>query len=278
MSTYKELLKTAREFLENNGIADADVDSWYLLAHVFGINRADFFIHGQEKCSDDKAKEYKKLIERRANHIPLQYLLGTQEFMGLEFEVNEDVLIPRQDTELLVEEVLKISSNKSVLDVCTGSGCIILSLAKLGKVKSAVGTDISEKALQLARRNAKGLNIEVTFIKSDLFDRVEGNYDIIISNPPYIRSADLLSLMPEVKDYEPALALDGGSDGLIFYKRIIKELHRFLNPGGYVFFEIGYDQGEAVMEMLQGAGLTDVYIKKDYSGLDRIVCGRLQLN
>lgn len=278
MSTYKELLKTAYEFLKSNGVADADVDSWYLLTHVFGLSRVEFFIHGQEICPKDKAKEYMKLIEKRANHIPLQYLLGTQEFMGLEFEVNEDVLIPRQETELLVEEVLKLSNNKSVLDLCTGSGCIIISLAKLGCLKRAVGVDISEKALQVADRNRKVHKAEVEFIKSDLFDKLEGKYDIIISNPPYIKSLDLASLMPEVKDWEPVHALDGGPDGLRFYKKIISDLYRFLNPGGHVFFEIGYDQGQAVKSMLQSAGLTDVDIKKDYSGHDRIVYGRLVLN
>ncbi|TAH74918.1 MAG: peptide chain release factor N(5)-glutamine methyltransferase [Anaerolineaceae bacterium] len=274
MSNYKELLQTAREFLKDNGIADADLDAWYLLAHVFGINRAGFFMYGNEEASMDKALLYKELIKKRALHIPLQYLTGTQEFMGLEFDVDENVLIPRQDTELLVEEVLKVCNNKSVLDVCTGSGCIIISLSKLGNLKKAIGTDISQKALQIANRNAKKLNADVNFIQGDLFERVVGNYDIIVSNPPYIRNEELKSLMPEVKDHEPKQALDGGPDGLIFYERIINDLHRYLNPGGYVYFEIGYDQGEAVKEMLYEAGLVDIIIKKDFNELDRIVYAR----
>lgn len=274
MSTYKELLQAAREFLRNEGIADADIDAWYLLAHVFGINRADFLIGGQDECPEDKALIYKGLVEKRAARIPLQYITGVQEFMGLEFKVNENVLIPRQDTEILVEEVLKICKGKTVLDLCTGSGCIILSLAKLGKLKKAVGVDISEKALQVAKINADKLGVDVTLIYSDLFEKIEGKYDIIVSNPPYIKSQEILSLMPEVRDHEPKLALDAGDDGLIFYRRIIKDIKGFINPGGYVFFEIGYDQGENVKEMLIKAGFTDIFIKKDFSGLDRVVCAK----
>ncbi len=271
MNTYNELLQTAREFLKKNGIADANLDAWYLLAHVFGINRADFVILGNDIVSRDKALCYKDLIEKRAQHIPLQYIIGEQEFMGLEFEINEHVLIPRQDTELLVEEVLKVCKDKSLLDMCTGSGCIVISLSKLGSLKAAVASDISPKALQLAEKNAKKHTVKVDFILSDLFDRIVGKYDVIVSNPPYIKSEELKSLMPEVKNYEPTQALDGGLDGLIFYKRIISDIDRFLNPGGYVFFEVGYDQGVAVSKLLSGAGFIDINIKKDFSDLDRVV-------
>lgn len=274
MNTYKELLYAAREVLRKAGIADAEVDAWYLLTHVFGISRTDFFIHGQDECSKDKALVYKELVERRAARIPLQYITKVQEFMGLEFEVDKNVLIPRQDTEILVEEVLKVCSGKSVLDLCTGSGCIIISLAKLGSLKKAVGTDISEKALQVAKRNADKLNVDVTLICSDLFEKIEGNYDIIVSNPPYIKSDDLLSLMPEVRDHEPRLALYAGADGLVYYKKIIKDLPKYINSGGYVFFEIGHDQGDAVKNLLIKAGYRDIYIKKDLSGLDRVVCAK----
>lgn len=271
MNTYNELLQTAREFLKKNGIADANLDAWYLLAHVFGINRADFVILGNDIVSRDKALCYKDLIEKRAQHIPLQYIIGEQEFMGLEFEINEHVLIPRQDTEILVEEVLKVCKDKSLLDMCTGSGCIVISLSKLGSLKAAVASDISPKALQLAEKNAKKHTVKVDFILSDLFDRIVGKYDVIVSNPPYIKSEELKSLMPEVKNYEPTQALDGGLDGLIFYKRIISDIDRFLNPGGYVFFEVGYDQGVAVSKLLSGAGFIDINIKKDFSDLDRVV-------
>ena len=274
MSTYRDLLQAACEHLEKHGIADAEMDAWFLLAHVFGINRVDYLLDGQKELQKDKTLEYMELVRKRASHIPLQHLTGTQEFMGLEFEVNEHVLIPRQDTEILVEEVLRVSEDKSVLDLCTGSGCILISLAKLGRIKSGVGIDISDNALQVAGRNAKRLNADVTLINSDLYKNVGGKYDIIVSNPPYIKTTDLVSLMPEVRDHEPRPALEGGRDGLTFYKRIIKDLDRFLNPGGYVFFEIGYDQGEAVKEMLQLAGFIDVCIKKDFSGHDRVVYGQ----
>mgnify|MGYP001042594736 FL=1 len=271
MMTYRQLLNESREYLKNAGVADAEIDAWYLLSHVFGISRADFLLYGQDECPKDKVTVYKKLIEKRAARIPLQYITGVQEFMGLEFDVDENVLIPRQDTEILVEEVLKVCKGKSVLDLCTGSGCIILSLAKYGNLKMAVGSDISEKALQVARKNAKKLNLDVLFICSDLFEKIEGKYDIIVSNPPYIKSEDYISLMPEVRDHEPKLALEAGTDGLIFYRRIINDLPRFLNPGGFVFFEIGYDQGGAVEKLLSKAGFTDIKVKKDLSGLDRVV-------
>lgn len=274
MSTYKELLLSAQKLLQDNGIIDAKLDAWYLLAHVFKISRSDFFLCEHEESHKDKALLYNGLIEKRARHIPLQYITGIQEFMGLEFEVNKNVLIPRQDTEILVEEVLGVCEYRTVLDLCSGSGCIIISLGKLGNIKKAVASDISKEALQVAKRNAEKLNVDVTFILSDLFEKIEGRFDIIVSNPPYIKSEELLSLMPEVRNHEPQLALDGGSDGLLIYQRIIKDVGRFLNPGGHLFLEIGYDQGKALSKMLKDAGFTDIYIKKDYGGLDRVVHGR----
>lgn len=274
MSTYREVLRDARDFLKKAGVAEYEVDAWYLFAHVFDINRALFFLHEQDECPEDKVSLYKKLLEKRAARIPLQYITGVQEFMGLEFEVNENVLIPRQDTEILVEEVLKVCKGRTVLDMCTGSGCIVISLAKYGDLKRAVGSDISEKALQVAVKNAEKMNVDVTFICSDLFENIEGKYDIITSNPPYIKSDEFLTLMPEVRDHEPKLALEAGTDGLIYYKRIINALPEFLNPGGRVFFEIGYDQGKAVSGLLAKAGFCDIYVKKDLSGLDRVVCAK----
>ncbi|NLJ96569.1 MAG: peptide chain release factor N(5)-glutamine methyltransferase [Clostridiales bacterium] len=274
MSTYKELLLSAQKILKANGIADAELDAWYLLAHVFGLSRSEFFLHGHEEGSEEKALLYNELVEVRSSHIPLQHIIGTQEFMGLEFDVDENVLIPRQDTEILVEEVMTVSNDKNVLDLCTGSGCIIISLAKLGNIKKAVGVDISKKALKIAKRNAEKLNANVTFICSDLFEKIQEKFDIIVSNPPYIRSADIFNLMPEVRDHEPKLALDGGVDGLTFYEKIISKLDRFLNPHGYVFFEIGHDQGEDICNMLEDAGFVDIYIKKDLGGFDRVVCAK----
>lgn len=274
MSTYKKLLQTAREILKQQEIADADVDAWYLLAHVFGIKRTDLLLHGDEQVSEAGERRYMQLVDKRAGHIPLQHITGTQEFMGLEFEVNENVLIPRQDTETLVEEVLKICKGKTVLDMCTGSGCIIISLAKLGKLKKAVGVDISGKALEVAVRNAKELIVEVEFLHGDLFEKVQETYDIIVSNPPYIPTDEITELMPEVKDYEPMTALDGAEDGLYFYRKIVSELKNYLNKDGYVFFEIGHNQGEIVKQLLKEEGFTFVTIKKDLSGNDRVVFAR----
>ncbi|MGB4661519.1 MAG: HemK/PrmC family methyltransferase, partial [Mobilitalea sp.] len=198
MSNYKELLRAARIILKEHEIADADVDAWYLLAHVFGINRTYLFLHDEESVTEEDAQRYQELVDLRASHIPLQHLTGTQEFMGLEFEVSEDVLIPRQDTETLVEEVLKVCDNKTVLDMCTGSGCIIVSLARLAQLKKAVGVDISEKALVIAKKNANKHQVEIEYFNSDLFDNITGKYDIIVSNTTYIPRIDIEDLMPEV--------------------------------------------------------------------------------
>ncbi len=274
MSTYRELLQTGREMLTEVGIADADVDAWYLLAHVFGIKRTDFLLRANQTVSEEESNRYLTLVKKRSEHIPLQHITKTQEFMGLEFDVNENVLIPRQDTETLVEEVLKVCEDKKVLDLCTGSGCIIISLAKLGHIKQAVGVDISDKALLVAANNAKKHKVEIEYIHSNLFEQVKGSYDIIVSNPPYIPTAVISSLMPEVKDHEPMLALDGTDDGLEFYRRIIEASMDFLCKDGQIFFEIGHNQGKDVKELLLKKGFTDVKIKKDLSGHDRVVSGR----
>ncbi len=274
MNTYKQLLQTGRELLKQQKIADADVDAWYLLAHVFNMKRTDLLLKGDMLVEEEAGYRYLELIHQRTAHIPLQHLLGTQEFMGLEFEVNGDVLIPRQDTETLVEEVLKHCEDRSVLDMCTGSGCIIISLAKLGRLRHAVGVDLSEKALAIAAVNADKHMVKVELLQSNLFDHVKGRFDIIVSNPPYIPSCDIEDLMPEVRDFEPRMALDGSDDGLEFYRCISQAAKEHLNPGGLIFYEIGYNQGEAVKLILTEEGFTDVMIKKDLSGLDRVVAAR----
>lgn len=274
MNSYHNLLNAAREFLKEHGVADADLDAWYLLSHVTGMNRADFFMHKEKPCPDQEATIFKELIGKRARRIPLQHLTGSQEFMGMEFIVSGDVLVPRQDTECLVEEVLNYCNDKTVLDLCTGSGCIIISLAKLGNLKRAAGSDLSDKALTIAGRNAKRHGVEIEFYQSDLFYGMEGTFDIIVSNPPYIRTAVIDTLKPEVRDHEPVMALDAGPDGLMFYRRIAAGLKYHLTKGGYVFFEIGYDQGEEVKNILAQEGITDIRVRKDLAGLDRIVSGR----
>ncbi len=275
MGTYYEKLQDARKYLKSKGIADADTDAWYLLAYILGMSRAEFFLNKEEQLPEDKALHYHSLVEQRAAHIPLQHITGSQEFMGLEFEVNEHVLIPRQDTELLVEEVRKVCTGKSVLDLCTGSGCIIISLAKLGSIGKAAAVDISEKALETAFRNAKKHEVVIDLILSDLYERVDGVFDIIVSNPPYISKGEIEGLMPEVKDHEPYIALEGGEDGLTFYRRIIKGLRNHLSDNGRVFFEIGCDQAEAVSLLLASEGFEEIKVKKDLSGLDRVVSARM---
>jgi len=274
MTTYREALQAARSYLKQHKIADADVDAWYLLAYVFGINRAEYILQGAKPVSENEYKRYMELVEQRAMHIPLQHITGTQEFMGLEFDITEDVLIPRQDTETLVEEVLKVCEGKIVLDMCTGSGCIIISLAKLSNVLKAVGVDISEKALSVAEKNACKHKVEVELIQSNLFENVEGAFDIIVSNPPYIPTSEIDRLMPEVRDHEPLTALDGAADGLLFYHKITAVLKTHLKKNGYIFFEIGYDQGSEVSKILQKEGFYDITIKKDLSGQDRVVFGK----
>ena len=274
MSTYRELLQNARDILKQEEITDAEIDSWYLLAHVFKIKRTDFLLQGNQTAQAEKSRQFIDLVMMRAQHIPLQHLTGTQEFMGLEFEVNEEVLIPRQDTEVLVEEVLKVSEKKSVLDMCTGSGCIIVSLAKLSKLSKAVGVDISKKALAQATINAKKHTVEIEYLESDLFDQVNGSFDIIVSNPPYIPTDEITGLMPEVKNHEPILALDGNRDGLEFYRRIASEAKKYLNDNGYLIFEIGHNQGDEVKRILRKQGFADVMIKKDLSGHDRVVSAK----
>jgi len=274
MSTYRELLADASDLLKRSGIEDAGIDAWYLLEYVFGMRRAEYYLRADETAPADDSMRFMELVKKRAMRIPLQHITGVQEFAGLEFEVNEDVLIPRQETELLVEEVLRVCDGKDVLDMCCGSGCIIISLAKLGKPARATGADISDKALVLARKNALKHRVNVDFVKSDLFAEICGSFDIIISNPPYIPTSEIESLMPEVRDHEPRLALDGYMDGLEFYRRIADASRKHLKKGGQIFFEIGYNQAEAVGQILSNAGFCDLVVKKDLSGLDRIVSAR----
>jgi release factor glutamine methyltransferase len=276
MRTLEDALVKGRSLLKDKGIIEGDLDAWYLLSYYFKVNRTQFIMQSCMTITEEQYQEYMDLVGRRSEHIPLQYITGEQEFMGLKFLVSKDVLIPRQDTEILVEEVLKVSKGKEVLDLCTGSGCIIISLAKLGEIKSAVGVDISRAALLIAKENANQLQAEVTFIESNMYSQVSGKYDIIISNPPYIPTQDISDLMEEVKDHEPALALDGSADGLYFYRIIIDGLRQYLKPGGYLFFEIGYNQGEAVSELLREAGITEIKVIKDLAGFNRVISGRFK--
>jgi len=282
---YKCCYTLGVEQLTQAGVPDAQWDARVLLEKVCNTTRNDLLAHPDREVTAQQEKEYREYISVRSKRVPLQHILGEQEFMGLDFKVNEDVLIPRQDTEILVEEVLReLHDGMSILDVCTGSGCILISLVHYSNGCTGVGVDISPKALQIARENADRLlgqkenelqeeGKKIVFLESDLFAGVEGTFDRIVSNPPYIKTSVIEGLMPEVKDHEPILALDGMEDGLFFYRKIIAESNQYLNGGGKLYFEIGYDQADEVKELMEKAGFTDVRVVKDYAGNDRVVCG-----
>ncbi len=277
---YRELYEKGHSALEAVGIEEAALDARLLLEHVCHTNRNDLLVHGECVVEQEQAEQYLKYITERGKRIPLQHLTGEQDFMGLSFKVNENVLIPRQDTEILVEEVLReLHDGIRILDMCTGSGCILISLLHYSNACQGVGADISENALEIARKNANNLlpetqnGTQVTFCHSDLFENVTGKYDFIVSNPPYIRREVIPTLMPEVRDHEPIQALDGMEDGLYFYHRIVSESRAYLVRGGRLYFEIGHDQAKEVCELMQDAGFKEIQVVKDYAGLDRVVYG-----
>lgn len=272
--TYRECYETGRSILKAAGVSEADLDARLLLEYICGTDRNELLVHGERRVSEEQEYRYRDIIKKRAKRIPLQYLTGCQEFMGLDFLVNESVLIPRQDTEILVEEVLKnLRDGFSILDMCTGSGCILLSLLHYSNDCTGVGVDLSGEALEVAAQNAERLGMEAQWLMSDLFDQVCGSFEIIVSNPPYIRTDVIAGLEPEVRDHEPLSALDGASDGLSFYRRITADSTAHLKGGGMLFFEIGYDQAEAVRQLMERNGFLDVRVVKDYAGLDRVVFG-----
>ena len=353
---WADVLNYGKKILKNAGIVEADLDAWYLFEQSFGISRAQYFLCAREnivgstaqkiavqeqhgdllesgnalECAElwlkEKLSAYENALKKRAARIPLQQIIGQQEFMGLSFFVNEHVLIPRQDTETLVELVLQEQKDKdiSILDMCTGSGCIAVSLKKLGGYAHVEGADISEEALKVAKRNSEEIlenndvnndavnsrteqiqnctnltnnqnkqdNSEermvsevrrasqtgVTFRHSDMFSsfRETEQFNVIVSNPPYIPSAVIEELEPEVRDHEPRGALDGTADGLYFYRILAEECAKHLTPGGHVYFEIGYDQGMAVKELLDNHGFKDTRVIQDLAGKDRVVCGAWQ--
>lgn len=265
--------------LMNAGIHNAVGEAWYLFEDAFSMDRMTYYMEQERECMNpEEMEKYQTYLRRRVEErIPLQYLLGIQQFMGLDFQVSPAVLIPRQDTETLIEEIIHQAAGvRTVLDMCTGSGCIAISLAHFMDLDQCVGADISKEALNIAKENGKSLAPMVEFINSDLFDEIEGRYDLIVSNPPYIASKECRELMPEVREHEPMLALDGHEDGLHFYRRIIREAPEYLNDSGYLFFEIGYDQGKSVPALMKEAGFIDIVVKKDLAGLDRIVYGRYE--
>lgn len=272
--TLNELNEKITSILIEADIKEAEIESYYIIEAVLNISRAMYFLKKNDVVSEENIAKCLEIAEARKEHIPLQYLLEKQEFMGLEFTVTPQVLIPRQDTELLVEAVLKmLKPGMKVLDMCTGSGCIAISIAKLSKGAEVTGADVSKEALAVAKKNGEDNQAAVQWLESDLFTQVTGTYDVIVSNPPYIKSDVIETLMPEVRDHEPRLALDGTADGLYFYRKLAKEAGAYLVKGGRLCLEIGYDQGEEVAELLRENGYQEVTIAKDLCGLDRNVYG-----
>ena len=272
----QEIYREGKERLERAGILEAELDAWYLLEHVTGISKASYYGNPAREIRRQEKEQYFYYIEERKKRIPLQHLTGEQGFMGLVFCVNRHVLIPRQDTEILVEEALRyLQDGMKVLDMCTGSGCILLSVLKLQGGLCGTGVDLSEEALGIARKNMENLGITAEFLQSDLFDRVRERYDCILSNPPYICTEELDTLMEEVRFYEPRMALDGHADGLYYYRRLVEQSPDYLTPKGMLFLEIGYQQAEAVCGMME-KDYKDIHVVKDLAGLDRVVYGSLR--
>ena len=272
---YAALYRMGVERLAAAGIEEAKLDARLLLEELCGTDRNDLLVHGDRPVTEQQENSYVNYIELRSRHIPLQHITGYQEFMGLRFKVTPDVLIPRQDTETLVEEVLKnLHDGMRILDLCTGSGCILLSLLRYSNDCVGIGADLSKKALKVAEENAGSLGLTAEFVQGDLFEPVTGKFEIIVSNPPYIPSNVIPTLMEEVREHDPLIALDGKEDGLYFYREIIGKASEYLYPGGMLFLEIGCEQAEAVTELMKNAGYRDVTVCKDLAGLDRVVSGR----
>lgn len=281
----KDILKSGIEYLNQNNIDDASLKARILLSNILDKSKEYLIIHGDEEISDKVNKLYIEKIERLKSHEPIQYIINNQEFMGFDFYVDENVLIPQPDTEILVEEVLSIIKDKetenktiNILDLCTGSGAIAISLSKILNSEKILiyGSDISENALKIAEKNAIDNGIKAVFLKSNIFENINENYkfDIIVSNPPYIETETIKELSDEVKK-EPHIALDGGEDGLYFYKEIIKKAKKYLNSSGYLAFEIGYNQKKQVEKLLDESGYNNIYSKKDLSGNDRVVVAKI---
>ena len=278
--TFFELWKWGEKRLADSGIREADLDAKYLLLEAFEMDLAHFLLREQEQVpsTDGRTREYSDAVVARASRVPLQYLTGKQDFMGLTFHVDERVLIPRQDTETLAELVLRENPEKNIrlLDLCTGSGCLAVSLAVLGGYEEVDAGDISPDALEVAEENGRRLGGNVHFVESDLFSALDPGkaYDVIESNPPYIPTEVIEGLEPEVRDYEPRMALDGSGDGLAFYRRLAAESPSHLKPGGRLYLEIGWDQGESVEDLLRENGFEDIEVVRDDAGNCRVVRGK----
>lgn len=272
----KQLLQIAVNNLKDNKIEEPILKARLLLAYILDVNKEYIVIHDDDEVEVSKQKEYENGIQKLINYIPLQHITHRQEFMKLNFYVNENVLIPRPDTEILVEEVINFCNKNvkkayKILDLCAGSGAIGIAIATYVSNSQVTCVDISKEALEIAKKNAKLNNSSnIEFIKSDMFENVVGKYDIIVSNPPYIKKQVISTLNKEVQK-EPIIALDGGKDGLHFYRVIADKSYNYINNSGMLFLEIGYDQKEEVISLLENKGYKNVYSKKDLNGNNRII-------
>ena len=278
--TYRKLLREAALFLGEKGVPDPEADAWFLMEEAFQIGRDRYFACMNDPVPEEKAVKYREMLEIRGRRIPLQHILGYQEFMGYPFRVNRDVLIPRQDTETLVLEALRLlktlpedtedGETCRILDLCTGSGCIGISVKLLAQHAHVTGSDLYEGALRTAEENASALGADIKLVRSDLFEKIPDRFHMILSNPPYIKEEEISSLQPEVSLYDPRSALDGGPDGLFFYRRIIKEAPAHLYEGGWLLLEIGSDQADAVTALLRESGFREIFVRRDMAGNDRV--------
>lgn len=285
MKTYEQALSEGRQKLKEAKITEYDVDGFLLMSEVLNLSRTAYYMKQKDVMADSDYEAYMTAIARRQTYEPLQYITGHAYFMGYDFMVNENVLIPRMDTECLVveaESILKRKQNAEggqelgILDMCTGSGCIITSLMLRNSRMKGTGADISSGALKVARENAKRLSCEnVSFVQGDLFENITGKYDMIVSNPPYIRTDVITGLMEEVRSHEPYNALDGHADGLYFYREITQKASEFLKEEGFLCYEIGHDQGADVVRIMEENHFKDCRVIKDLAGLDRVVTGHL---
>lgn len=278
--TYRQMCHNGAAILADAGITDAEYDSFALLEYITGMDRTAYILNGSKSVPEDITERYDAVIDRRSSHIPLQHITGQAWFYGRSFNVNSDVLVPRQDTEVLVSEALKVINAKdSVLDMCTGSGCIIITLALEKKLGRALGADISEAALKVASGNREKLGADdVTFVKSNIFSDINVNdeelFDVIVSNPPYIATGEIETLTEEVRIHDPYIALDGLEDGLHFYREITLQSLNYIKSGGWLLYEIGCTQAHDVSDIMSEYGYSNIKVIKDLAGLDRVVMGQ----